>query len=155
MRTIAMFAAVSGILATTAISSVLAQSQEEQKMFVPQDIKWSPAPPSLPAGAEVALLYGDAAKEGPFALRIRVPKGYRVPPHTHPRPEIGTVLSGTVRLSMADTDHVFPAGGFYATPPGMVHQFAADEDAVVQVNSVGPWGINYVDPKDDPRQKSQ
>lgn len=155
MRRIAILAAASGVLATTASSSVIAQSQEEQKMFTPQDIKWSPAPPSLPAGAEVALLYGDAAKEGPFALRIKIPKGYRVPPHTHPRPEIATVLSGTVRLGMADKDHVFPAGSFYATPPGMVHQFAADEDAVIQVNSNGPWGINYVDPKDDPRQKSQ
>ena len=155
MRRIAMLAAASGVLATTAISSVIAQSQEEQKMFTPQDIKWSPAPPSLPAGAEVALLYGDAAKEGPFALRIKVPKGYRVPLHTHPRPEIATVLSGTVRLGMGDMDHVFPAGSFYATPPGMVHQFAADEDTVVQVNSTGPWGINYVNPKDDPRQKSQ
>jgi hypothetical protein len=37
----------------------------------------------------------------------------------------------------------------------MVHHFVADEDAVVQVNSTGPWGITYVNPKDDPRQKSQ
>jgi quercetin dioxygenase-like cupin family protein len=155
MRRIAMLAVASGVLATTAISSAIAQSHDEQKMFTPQDIKWSPAPPSLPAGAEVALLYGDATKEGLFALRIKVPKGYRVPPHTHPKPEIATVLSGTVRLGMGDKDHIFPAGSFYATPPGMVHHFAADEDAVVQVNSTGPWGVNYVNPKDDPRQKSQ
>lgn len=124
-------------------------------MFTPQDIKWSPGPLSLPAGAEVAPLYGDATKEEMFALRIKLPKGYRVPPHSHPKPEIATVLSGTVRLGMGDKDHVFPAGSFYATPAGMVHHFAADEDAVVQVNSTGPWGINYVDPKDDPRQKSR
>ena len=154
MRKAAMLAVASGVLATT-ISSAIAQSPEEQKMFTPQDIKWSAGPPSLPAGAEVALLYGDPTKEGLFALRLKVPKGYRVPTHTHPRPEIGTVLSGTMRLGMGDKDHVFPAGSFYATPPGMVHQFTADEDAVVQVNSTGPWGINYVNPKDDPRQKSQ
>jgi quercetin dioxygenase-like cupin family protein len=155
MRKLAMLTVASGALATAAIPSAIAQSHEEQKGFTPQDIKWSPAPPSLPAGAEVALLYGDATKEGLFALRIKVPKGYRVPPHTHPKPEIGTVLSGTVRLGMGDKDQVFPAGSFYATPPGMVHHFVADEDAVVQVNSTGPWGITYVNPKDDPRQKSQ
>lgn len=155
MRRIAMLTVASGILATTAISSATAQSHEEHKMFTPQDVKWSPGPPSLPAGAEVAALYGDATKEEMFALRIKVPKGYRVPPHTHPKPEIATVLSGTVRLGMGDKDHVFPAGSFYATPSGMVHYFAADEDAVVQVNSTGPWGITYVDPKDDPRQKSR
>src|SRR3954453_17068361 len=155
MRGLAILAVASGVLATAAISSANAQSHEEQKMFMPQDIKWSPTPPSLPPGAEVALLYGDATKEGLFALRIKMPKGYRVPPHMHPKPEIATVLSGTVRLGMGDKDHVFPAGSFYATPPGMVHHFAADEDTVVQVNSTGPWGINYVNPKDDPRQKSQ
>jgi hypothetical protein len=25
----------------------------------------------------------------------------------------------------------------------------------VQVNTAGPWGLSYVNPKDDPRQKSQ
>jgi mannose-6-phosphate isomerase-like protein (cupin superfamily) len=73
---------------------------------------------------------------------------------THPKSEIATVLSGAVRLGMGDKDHIFPAGSFYAAPPGMVHQFAADEDTVVQVNSTGPWGINYLNPKEDPRQKS-
>ena len=155
MRRAALLAVASGVLATTAIPLAIAQSPEEQKRFTPQDIKWSPAPPSLPAGAEVALLYGDATKEGLFALRLKVPKGYRIPSHTHPRPEIATVLSGTVRIGMGDMDHVFPAGSFYATPPGMVHQFTADEDTVVQVNTTGPWGINYANPKDDPRQKSQ
>lgn len=57
-------------------------------------------------------------------------------------------------MAAKQTSFVFPAGSFYATPPGMVHQFAAD-DTVVQGNSTGPWGINYVNPKDDPRQKSQ
>lgn len=155
MRSLAISALGSGVLAFVAGLSALAQSHEEQKGFTPQDMKWSPGPPSLPAGAEVALLYGDATKDGLFALRIKVPKGYRVPPHSHPKPEIGTVLSGTVRLSMGDKDQVFPAGSFYATPPGMAHQFTADEDAVVQLNTMGPWGINYVNPKDDPRQKSQ
>src|SRR3954462_15190437 len=105
MRRAALLAVASGVLATAAIPLAIAQSPEEQKRFTPQDIKWSPAPPSLPAGAEVALLYGDATKEGLFALRLKVPKGYRVPPHTHPKPEIGTVLSGTVRLGMGDRVH--------------------------------------------------
>src|SRR3954462_3581177 len=155
MRRLALLAVACGVLATGAMSSAIAQSPEEQKRFTPQDIKWSPGPPSLPAGAEVALLYGDPTKDGLFALRLKVPKGYRVPTHTHPKPEIATVLSGTMRLGMGDKDHVFPAGSFYATPPGTVHHFAADEDTVVQVNSAGPWGINYVNPKDDPRRKSQ
>ncbi len=153
MRKITALVAMSGLCASIGMCSAFAQSHEDMKMFMPQDIKWGPAPASLPPGAQAVLLYGDATKEGMFAIRLKVPKGYRVPPHTHPKPEIATVLSGTVRLGMGDKEHVFPAGSFYATPPGMVHQFAADEDTIVQVNSSGPWGQTYVDPKDDPRQK--
>ena len=105
-------------------------------------------------------MYGDPAKEGLFAIRLKVPKGYRVAPHSHPKPEVATVLSGTVRLTMGETSdaanaHEFPVGSFYATPAEMVHSFSTDEETVVQINSVGPWGINYVNPKDDPRKKTQ
>jgi quercetin dioxygenase-like cupin family protein len=133
-------------------------SGESPPRHTVQEINWSPAPASLPAGAQMAVLYGDASKDGLFAIRLKVPKGYRVPPHSHPKPEVATVLSGTARLGMgetadADKTHVFPAGSFYATPAGMVHHFSADEDTVVQINSIGPWGITYVNAKDDPRQK--
>jgi quercetin dioxygenase-like cupin family protein len=61
-------------------------------------IEWKAAPPSLPAGAQAAVLYGDPAKEGLFAMRLKLPKGYHIPPHTHPKPEVVTVISGTARL---------------------------------------------------------
>ena len=81
MRRIKMLAVASGVLAITAISSAIAQSPDEHKMIQAQDIKWSPGPPSLPAGVQLALLYGDASKDGMFVVRFKVSKGYRVPPH--------------------------------------------------------------------------
>ena len=30
-----------------------------------------------------------------------------------------------------------------------------DEETVIQISTVGPWGLTYVNPEDDPRQKSQ
>jgi quercetin dioxygenase-like cupin family protein len=158
---IPMLVVASSILAATgAISSAVAQASGEQRMYTPQEIKWSAAPPSLPIGAEVAVLYGDPSKEALFAMRIKVPKGYRIAPHSHPKPEVTTVLSGTARLGMGESAdatkaHVFPAGSFWVNPPGMVHYFSADEDTVVQVNSIGPWGITYVNAEDDPRRKTQ
>ena len=91
---------------------------------------------------------------------IRMPKDYRIPPHTHPKPEIVTVISGTARLGMGETAdrgkaQVLPTGSFFALSPGMAHYFMTDEDTVVQINSTGPWGISYVNAKDDPRQKTQ
>jgi hypothetical protein len=48
-----------------------------------------------------------------------------------------------------------PAGGFHALPPGMPHYVFMEEETVIQINTKGPWGLTYINPKDDPRQKSQ
>lgn len=129
-------------------------------VMTPKDVKWVPSPPSIPKGAEAATIYGDPGKEGMFALRLKLPKGYHIPPHTHPKPEVVTVLSGTLRLGMgntADQAKAEPllAGSFFAMEPGMAHYVYADDDTVLQLNSTGPWALSYVNPKDDPRQKIQ
>lgn len=149
-------------LAVTALlfAPATAQTPDGHKLLTPQEIKWAAGPPSLPRGAEAAVLYGDPSKEGLFALRLRLPKGYRIPPHTHPKPEIVTVISGTFQLGMgekADQSKAtsLAAGSFVALAPGMVHFASADEDTVVQLNSAGPWSITYVNPQDDPRAKTQ
>jgi quercetin dioxygenase-like cupin family protein len=137
-------------------SAALAELANTHKVFLPQDIKWGPTPPSLPAGAESAVLYGDPSQEGMFVLRIKMPKGYRIPAHTHPKPEVVTVISGKVRLGMGTkADHAvveaLVAGSFSSMPPSVAHYVFVDEDSIVQINATGPWGIDYVDPRDDPR----
>jgi quercetin dioxygenase-like cupin family protein len=147
-------------LVVVGFTGLVSAQMSEHKLIAPQDIKWGAAPPSLPGGAQAAVLYGDPAKDGMFAFRLKVPKDYHIPPHTHPKPEIVTVLTGTVRLGMGNTAdrqkaQVLPAGSFFAIDPGGAHYLYADGEAVLQVNSTGPWGINYINPKDDPRQKTQ
>jgi quercetin dioxygenase-like cupin family protein len=142
------------------VAGLAAAQMGEHKLVTPQEIKWGPAPPSVPAGAQAAILYGDPGKDGMFALRLKVPKDYHIPPHTHPKPEIVTVVSGTARLGMgpkADRAkaQVLPAGSFFALPPGSAHFLFADEETVVQITTTGPWGVDYVNPKDDPRQRTQ
>lgn len=137
-----------------------ASAADEHKIFTPQDVKWSPGPASIPEGAEVAVLFGDPSKEGLFAMRLKMPKGYQIAPHSHPKPEVVTVISGTFRIGMGETAdpskaQPLPAGGFFGFSPGMVHYASTDEDTIIQLNSSGPWSINYVNPKDDPRQKTQ
>lgn len=91
------------VIASSAIAcaaGALADMTSTHKVFLPQDIKWEPAPPSLPAGAEAAVLYGDPTKEGMFALRIKAPKGYVIAPHTHPKPEVITIISGKFSLGL-------------------------------------------------------
>jgi quercetin dioxygenase-like cupin family protein len=132
----------------------------EHKLLAPGDVKWGPGPASLPPGAEAAILYGDPTKEGLFAMRLKFPKGYRIAPHTHPKPEIVTVIAGTFRLGMGDSADLskakaLTAGGFIAMSPGQAHYAGADEETIVQLNSTGPWAVTYVNPKDDPRKKTR
>src|SRR5262249_58555138 len=46
----------------------------------------------MPADDICAAVYGDPGKDGLFVLRLKLPKGYAIPPHTHPKPEIVTVI---------------------------------------------------------------
>src|SRR3546814_6891023 len=85
----------------------------------PDEIAWSAGPTSLPAGTQGALLYGDPTKEGPFLLRLKMPAGYKIPPHSHPRPEIVTVISGAFHVGMGETADAakarrLPAGSYFA-----------------------------------------
>jgi quercetin dioxygenase-like cupin family protein len=148
---VAVFSAALAVCASPALS------QDDHKTLAPDQMQWTSGPASLPKGAEAVVLYGDPSKEGLFALRLKLPAGYKIPPHTHPKPEVVTVLSGTVKLGMGESGEeakaqAMPAGSFFAFPPDTVHYVFAGEETVVQLNSVGPWGIAYVNPKDDPRQ---
>src|SRR4051812_29219585 len=69
----------------------------------PDGLKWQDGPASLPPGARFAVLEGDPAKPGPFVFRVKVPDDYKIPPHTHPKPERLTVISGTFHLGMGET----------------------------------------------------
>nr|ALS90448.1 cupin domain protein [uncultured bacterium] len=153
------FQALSALIVGISALTVTAQA-DEHKIVQPQEVKWGPAPASLPPGAQVAVLLGDPSKDGLFAMRLKVPKGYNIAPHTHPKPEVATVISGTVHIGMGETADMtktkaMPAGTFYVTPPGMPHFVHFDEETIIQVNTIGPWGIKYINPKDDPRQKTQ
>jgi quercetin dioxygenase-like cupin family protein len=160
MRT-ALPTLVIGVVALAgAVSTAPAEATDGHKIVQPQQVEWRPGPAVIPQGAEAAVLFGDPTKEGPFTLRLKLPKGYHIAPHTHPKPEVVTVLSGTFRLGMGEAAdrgraEPLPAGSFVALPPGMAHYVFADEDTVVQINTSGPWGLTYVNPKDDPRQKTQ
>lgn len=124
----------------------------------PGDVKWGAAPASLPPGAEGAILQGDPAKAGPFTLRLKLPDGYRIPPHYHPAIEHITVLQGTFVLGTGEavssgTETPLGAGSFAFMAAGMRHFVRTQGETVVQLHGTGPWGITYVNASDDPRKK--
>ena len=129
---------------------------EEMKagFYAADKIEWKQGPKSIPAGAKAAMLEGDATKEGSFVMRIKLPDGYMVPLHTHPKTERLTVISGTFNIEMDGKTTKMPAGTFGFWAAGMKHKVWATGETVVQLHGVGPWQINYVDPKDDPRNRT-
>lgn len=132
----------------------------EEAIHRPDALKWQDGPPSLPPGAKFAVLEGDPTKPGPFVFRVKVPDGYRIPPHTHPKPERVTVIAGTFNLGMGNTfdmtkGEAMPAGTYGTWPPGMKHYVWMKGETVVQFHGDGPWTITYLDPADDPRTKKK
>jgi len=127
-------------------------------IFAPDAVQWQSGPGSLPAGAKFAVLEGDPTKEGLFTMRLSLPAGYKIPPHSHPAVEHVTVISGTFNIGMSDQfdeSKLSPmtAGTFGFLAPNMNHFAMAKEATVIQLHGVGPWQINYVNPGDDPRKK--
>ena len=45
------------------------------------------------------------------------------------------------------------AGRFIVMPVGTTHFVDTREETVIQVHGVGPWGVKYVNPEDDPSKK--
>jgi quercetin dioxygenase-like cupin family protein len=130
------------------------------ELFAPDNIKWQEGPPSLPKGAMIALFEGDPTKEGPFVFRVKIPDGYRVPPHMHPKTERITVISGTFNIGMGDKfdengTKAMTAGTYGYWPAGMKHFVWAKGETVLQFHGRGPWSIQYVNPDDDPRKKKE
>lgn len=118
-------------------------------------VKWMDAPPFLPKGAKLAVLVGDPSKPEPFTVRLQMPDGYKIAPHTHPTDEHVTVMSGTFRAAMGEKwdDKAlgdFAPGSYANMAAGMAHYAAARGLTVVQVHGMGPFVVNYVNPADDP-----
>lgn len=152
-----------GFLLITAVLSgdepaAAKQARAEFGVFRADEMDWTAGPPSLPKGAQMAVLEGDPSADGPFVFRIKVPDGYRIPPHSHPKTERVTVISGTVHLGMGKefnkSDALeLPAGTFGYWEAGMTHFVWAEGETVVQIHGSGPWSIDYVNPQDDPRKQ--
>ena len=131
----------------------------------PAEITWKPGPTSLASGAQIAVLEGDPTKEGPFVFRVKVPDGFLIKPHTHPRAERVTVIQGTFNIAMQDTVEnaqtpgnfkTMPAGSFGYWPARMPHVAwtSGGTETIVQFHGYGPWIIQYLNPQDDPRNKA-
>jgi quercetin dioxygenase-like cupin family protein len=148
---------ISGFMVSAAAQP--AGDKADHIMVTPDAVKWGDAPPSLPAGATWAVLEGDPTQAGPFTFRVKVPGGFKMPPHKHPNIEHVTVISGAFHFGIGEQldeakVKAMPAGSFIVIPTNSPHYFVTKDETVVQVHGIGPWGITFVNPADDPRQRT-
>ena len=148
------------ILVVLTFSSLLfAQSAKQQNAYTPSQIKWGPPPPFVAAGAQLAVLEGDPmASSGDYTIRLKMPDGYKIAPHWHPKRENVTVISGSLKVGMGDTFDASKmttvrAGSFAFLDPDMHHYVQVVGPTIVQVHGVAPVQFNYVNPSDDPSKK--
>lgn len=144
-----------GTLFAVSVFPALA-AEEHHTAIAVDDVKFNPGPATLPTGAEVAVLLGNPAKEGPFVIRLKFPAGYQVPPHRHPKEEHVTVISGGFGMAAGEkfdqeAAPLLAPGSFVRIPVGTAHFAWTEEETVVQLNGIGPFGVEYIDPQDDPR----
>jgi quercetin dioxygenase-like cupin family protein len=105
-----------------------------------------------------AVIEGPPTEAVPFTFRLKFPPNYKIPAHWHPAIEHVTVISGTLNLGTGDKideakTKSLSAGSVAIMQPKTNHFGWAKEETVVQVHGVGPWGLTYVNPADDPRKK--
>jgi Domain of unknown function (DUF4437) len=151
-----------GLLGATALLAEEASKSSATSahvMLTSGDLKWVDGPPSLPPGSKVAAMEGNPKEAGLFTMRLKLPANYKVAAHWHPADEHVTVISGTFYMGMGqklDEASVkeLPAGSFVMMPTKQPHFALTKGETVVQLHGMGPWGVTYVNPADDPRSKA-
>jgi len=113
--------------------SALYQAPPSEMTFVPDPAH---------AGYETAVVVGDPAQRGVYAVQTRLPANIRIDPHTHGEPwRVATVLSGTLYYGTGATFDeqrlkALPPGSVIVEPKGAPH-FALTRGEPVLLNIVG------------------
>jgi quercetin dioxygenase-like cupin family protein len=123
---------------------------------LPEGVEWKPFP-AFPSAARLAVVVGQPAEPAPYVIRVKLPHDVKMMPHRHPEDRVYTVISGIFYIG---TGEQFDAGKLEAYPPGAVvvlpggtahFHWARSGEYVTQVTAIGPLGLEYLDPGDDPR----
>jgi len=121
-----------------------------------EDLEWKPFA-AFPPEARLAVVVGDPARAGLYVIRVRLPAGVKLMPHAHPEDRIYTVLSGVFYIGLGEKFDesgltAYGVGTVVVLPGGQPHfHWARSGEYVTQVTAIGPLGLSYVNPVDDPR----
>jgi len=152
-----------GLLLLIAFSAIVTAQGSPMVVTSVGEAKFGPAPPMLPAGAQIAVLSGNPMGNGAYAVRLRFPANYGIPAHSHPTDENVVVTSGAVTFGMGDKlsktakeNKTLKVGGYFLAPTGMNHYATAGPaGADIVLFGQGPVEFKYVNPADDTRNAAK
>ena len=158
MKTIVSITTAAVILACASMASLHAQAKAHV-LQTPAEATWGPAPPFVPAGAQISVMSGDPGKPAPYSLRFKLPANYSIPAHSHPMDENVVIVTGGLTFGMGDKlakgaagNKTLGSGGYALMPAGMNHfAYTATRETVLILYGTGPVDFKYVNPADDPR----
>ena len=144
------------LVARASTAGHLALAQQPTVLPQADGAKYEATP--FPTGAQQAIIVGNPKNAESYVIRTKIPKGTKIPPHTHPNDEYVTVFSGTFHIGAGDKlveakGQAVKAGGFFSIPQGLPHFGWVSEDTLIQLHGVGPAGRTFVNPADDPTKK--
>ena len=145
--------------ATTERSRPHKSGQAAFKAIMSEGIDWKPFA-AFPPPARLAVVVGEPSEKGPYMIRVKVPGGVKLMPHRHPEDRVYTVISGVFYIGLgdefdADKLEAYPAGTVIVLPGNTSHfHWAKSGEYISQVTGIGPLGVDYLNPKDDPRKGS-
>jgi quercetin dioxygenase-like cupin family protein len=128
--------------------------------ILPEDIDRQPFA-AFPTCVRLAVVVRDPSEPSPYVIRVKVPHGVKLRPHKHPEDRISSVMSGVFYIGLGDRfdgDKVqaFPPGSVIVLPGNTSHfHWAKSGEYVTQVTAIGPLGLEYLDPTEDPRRRHQ
>ena len=136
------------ILSAVIVLGTAASAQTGAPMPIhPDSLKWT-SPPNV-QGLRSAWVVGGEKQAGAYILRVKLAKGARLNPHSHPDTRHTTVLSGTIRVGFGDRFDEsamvsIPAGSVLVVPANTPHfVWSRDGDAEYQESGVGPTGTVF------------
>ena len=124
--------------ALVAAAPVLAHDAGNSPVVANADLKWK----DMGNGVQAAPVSGDMDK-GPSRFFLKYPVGLVTPKHHHTTDHYGTLVSGTVTLTVDGHDHKLGPGSYFSFTNKAPHtaKVEGDEAAVFFVQADSAWDV--------------
>ena len=102
-------------------------------------------------GTELTTVFGNPKTPGQvYAIRLRLPANYIVPPHTHTQDEYMTVISGSLNVGIGESvdkskTTYLPVGGAVGIPGKVPHYAWTTEEMIMQIHAIGPRDTCFIE----------